>query len=190
MNRLTFAVALWILLGLDLGLKPVIALGPTAIAPSLILPLVVFVALHAPSVAALWAGLIAGLMLDLTFPIAIDGGGERRVPGPAALGTLLAVAMVLHLRSMLIGRNPLTLVALTVAAGLVQGAVVVAMLTARSIAGDPISHSAAEHLLARAGSAVYSGLAAGILALVLFPAAGLFAFPSHPPGSRRFSART
>jgi cell shape-determining protein MreD len=189
MNWPVFLLALWLLLGLELALKPALALGPTAIAPCLVLPLIIFVAMHAPAVAALWAALIAGLLLDLTFPIALTGGGEVRVPGPAALGLTLAATLVLNLRAMLIKRNPLTLLAMAVAGSLVWSVVVVALLSIRATYGDPIAWHAGAELATRLASSLYTGVAGLVEALILFPMATLFGFTSHHAGARRFTGR-
>lgn len=189
MNWTVFLLSLWLLLGLEIGLKPALALGPTTIAPSLVLPLVVFVAMHAPAVGALWAAAIAGLLLDLTFPIGLEGGGEVRVPGPAALGFVLAATLVLSLRSMLIKRNPLTLLAMAIAGAIVSAVVVVALFTLRQATGDPIAWHAGSELGSRLASSLYTGVAGLLEALILFPMAALFGFTSHHAGQRRFTAR-
>jgi rod shape-determining protein MreD len=189
MNWLVYLLALWVLLGLEIGLKPSLALGPTGIAPSLVVPLVVFVAMHAPAVAALWAAAVAGLLLDLTFPVPLEGGGEVRIPGPAALGLVLAAALVLNLRSMLIKRNPLTLAAAATVGAAVASVVVVALLTVRDLAGDPIVWRAGGELGRRLVSALATGVAGLVEALVLFPLAGAFGFTSHHSGGRRFAGR-
>ncbi len=189
MNWTVYLLALWLVLGLELSLKPALALGPTAIAPSLVLPLVIFVAMHAPSVAALWAAAVAGLLLDLTFPLALTTGGEVRVPGPSALGFTLASALTLNLRAMLIKRNPLTLLAMSIAGAIVAAIVVVALLTIRATYGDPIAFRPAPQLGARLLSSLYTGVAALLQALILFPMATLFGFTSHHAGHRRFTTR-
>lgn len=189
MNWVVYLLSLWIVLGLELGLKPALALGPTSVAPSLVVPLVVFVAMHAPAVTALWAATIAGLVLDLTFPIGLEGGGEVRVPGPAALGLTLAAALVLNLRAMLIKRNPLTLGAASgVGAGVLAVVVVVAM-SIREATGDPIAWRATSELGTRVLAALFTGIAGVALALVLFPLAGTFGFSAGAAGTRRFGGR-
>lgn len=189
MNWTVYILSLWILLGLELSLKPALALGPTSIAPSLVLPLVIFVAMHAPAALALWAAAIAGLLLDLTFPIALTTGGEVRVPGPSALGFTLAAALTLNLRAMLIKRNPLTLLAMSIAGAAVSAIVVVALLSIRAMYGDPITFRPAPQLGARLLSSLYTGIAALLEALILFPLATLFGFTSHHAGHRRFTTR-
>ncbi|MEM9066724.1 MAG: hypothetical protein AAGB51_14690 [Planctomycetota bacterium] len=186
MNWPLFALCLWILLGFELSAKAIIALGPTGIAPSFVIPLAVFVALGAPPVHALWACLIAGLCLDLT---GRAGGSDAVVPGPHALGMLLAGQLVLATRSIVIRRNPLTLAALSAAAALLTGLVVVFLYGIRSLLFGSVDASGWDQLVARSGAALYTGVTGLLLALVLVPSVGLFGFQTDHlgrGGSRRF----
>ncbi|MCA9288464.1 MAG: hypothetical protein KDA05_07760 [Phycisphaerales bacterium] len=188
MSRLAFGLILWVALGLELGLRPALALGPTGIAPSIVIPLVVFVAMHAPGMAAAWAAVAAGLLLDLTFPIGLEGGGEVRVPGPMAIGLLLAAAATTSIRGMLIKHNPLTVAAVSVVAALIAWLTAWALLGVRGLYGDPISFSAGPEFGRRILSSLYTGVVGGIEALVLFPIAGVFGFQSSA-GPRRMVPR-
>lgn len=179
MNWLLYALGLWVLLGFELGAKGVLELGPTGVAPSFVIPLAIYVALGAPPIHALWACLIAGLALDLTGRV---GGAEAVIPGPNALGLMLAGQFALAARGMVIRRNPFTLAILSVLGALIAGLVVVAIFTVRSfLVGDP-GWDPGQQLLSRAGSALYTGVTGFLLALVLIPSAGAFGFHSDALG--------
>lgn len=66
MNWLAVVVVGYVLTGLELGLRPFLAIGRADIAPYFVLPLAIFVALSAPASAALWTALGLGLVVDLT----------------------------------------------------------------------------------------------------------------------------
>ncbi|MCB9846554.1 MAG: hypothetical protein H6811_11295 [Phycisphaeraceae bacterium] len=189
MNWVTFAIVAWICLGLETGLRDVLQLNPTAIAPSFVLPLMVFVAIWAPSGVAMAGAMLLGLLVDLTGPIATGADSRAVVAGPHALGYLGASVLILNVRGMVIRRNPVSVVALTVLAGIVSGIVVVALHTLRSMY-DPMVWDASGQLLTRLASALYSGVTALALSLILFPALPLFAFATaqasaHTRGMRR-----
>lgn len=182
MNLFVFALTTWVLFGLELGLKDTLRLGPHAVAPSFVLPLAVFIATYAPAITARWACLLLGLLMDLTSQIDIQGGEAVTAIGPYALGYLLACQFVLAVRGMMIRKNPLTLVVLTILAGVIMQILVVAILSAREIY-DPIVWSAGSQLVTRLLSSLYTGVTAFICSLILIPMMGLFAF--HQPFGRR-----
>ena len=111
MNLGVFVVALFFCVSLDSGLMPVISIGDFS--PSTTATLVVFVALFAPRSTALWAGLAAGLLLDLSSPVAAAGDQALVVPGPYAIGFVFGTQLVLLLRSMVFRRNPIAVGLLT-----------------------------------------------------------------------------
>ena len=111
MNLGVFIVALFFCVALDSGLMPVISIADYS--PSTTATLVVFVALFAPRSAALWAGLAAGLLLDLSNPVAFAGDQALVVPGPYAIGFVFGTQLVLLLRSMVFRRNPIAVGLLT-----------------------------------------------------------------------------
>ncbi|TVQ63802.1 MAG: hypothetical protein EA378_00730 [Phycisphaerales bacterium] len=186
MNWLVFAIAAWFVLGLEVGLKDIFQLGPTAIAPSFVVPLAVFIALAAPPRQTLWACLILGLGMDLTARVA---GSPSVVVGPYALGFLLMGQLVLAARGLMIRRNPLSLVLLSVLGSIVASIVVVAIYTIRGLVFGPEPFPAGQQLVTRVLAALYTVLTAFGMSLLLLPAAGLFGFPHDQ--HRRFSvART
>lgn len=180
MNWASFALLLWLLLGLQAGLAAPFAIGPVGPRPDLVIPLVVFIALHAPHSTARWAALLAGLLLDLVAPVALDAGQSGTVVGPHALGLLLATQFTLSARSVVIGKNPLTLVVLTLLASCVLQAFVLLVLLVRSLY-EPVAIALGPELLTRLGSATYTAGVALPMALALFAAQPLLGFASPTP---------
>lgn len=113
-----FLIAAWLALGVRMGLAGCGGgTGPTAIAPSFVLVLAVFVAMWAPSVHALFGCVVLGLGLDLLMQLNA-GEGMRVVVGPNALGFLLMGYAVVISRSLVFRRNIQSGVFLTLLGGL------------------------------------------------------------------------
>lgn len=187
MNPFVFAFVAWIAMGLEIALPPVLDAGSGGVHPSFLIPLVVFVALHADQRPTLWAALILGLLADLTRPVAMIDGGTAIIPGPHALGFLLAAQLTLALRGMVMRRNPLTLMVLSVVAAAVSSLVVISIMTARTVGNHALEWSGPGQLLPGLLSALYTALTALVMSFPLFAAAPVFGFPSqHAP---RFSRR-
>lgn len=183
-----FAVLTWIALGLELGLRDAMRLGPTPIAPSFVFALAAFVALGAPAATTLWTCLALGLVTDLTRSVEFTGGlPPATIVGPYAVGYLIAGQLVLALRGVMIRWNPLTLGFLAGLGYAVAQIIVVALTTLRVSLGDPIAWSATGELGWRMGSALYTGVAAVLLGFVLLPLAPLLGL--HAPTQRRFGRR-
>jgi cell shape-determining protein MreD len=172
-NWIAFAAAAWLCFGLELGLKSALSLGPTGagqVAPSFVVPLAVFIALSAPGLHTLWACLLLGLVMDLTWI------REQMVVGPWALGFLLAGFLTLNVRGLMIGRNPVTMTVMSIAFAAVAALVVVAITTIRSwLYSAPASAPGAD-LAVRLASALYTGAAGLLMFFLLAAAAGVFRF--------------
>ncbi len=182
MNWGVFAVMTWLLLGVEVGLRPALQIGTTPMAPSFLLPLGVWVALWAPKHIAASACLILGVLLDLTFEMPLaDRVGTTVVLGPYALGCLLMSQAVIAARGLVIKRNPITLVVLSVVGAMIAHSVVAALLTARWLMGDPIVWEPTSQLIARAGISAYTAVTAVGVSFVLYPLHPLFAFTSSSP---------
>jgi len=175
-NWLAFALIAWIVVGLEVGLKSALALGNTAIAPSFVVPYATFVALCAQPRQAFWACLVLGLMIDLTSVTSLRNGDVITVMGPYALGLILGGQLVLTMRGIMMRQNPLTLVVLAVLASIIMHVIVVAIMTTRSLFGDPIVWDPMEQIVERLGASLYTGVAAGLMSLVLFPMAPVLGF--------------
>ncbi len=186
MNWAVFAIASWLLFGLELGVRA--QLGPSWMAPSFVFPLLVFVTLFAPAATAYWAALILGTVTDLTNLVEIaDGGGRMVIVGPYALGYLVAAQLVLTLRGVMIRRNPLTMAFLAIVASVVAHVVVVAFMTAHKLYGEPIAWSAGAELARRLGVSAATGVSAFALSLIFFPLSAALGFSTGQP--RRFARR-
>ena len=186
MNALAVGLIAYVLLGLDLALRPALALGQAGASPQLLLPLMVFVALWATPRAALWTALTLGAAADLTTRWPLTGGFETVcLLGPSALGYTAGAYLVLTARAMILRRNPLSLGALSVAAAALAAVVVVALLTLRHAFFDPaLVWSGRQELLTRLLSALYTGVAAIALTFALRPLTGVMGLSDA--ASRRF----
>ncbi len=183
MNWLAFAVAAWLCLGLELGLREMLHIGPQGIAPSFVVALLVFVALNASQRASLWAAIVLGVLTDLTGSIATLPRGSTLLIGPHAVGFVVAAQAVLALRGMVVSRNPVAMGVLAMLAGVVSSIIVVAFLTAHKLIGDPIVWEPTQRLIDGLLNSAFTGIVATVLAIALIPMSGLFGFPqSH----RRF----
>lgn len=176
-----YALALWVVLGLELGLRSVLRVGDTGVAPSFVLPLVVFVGLYAPARVTTVAALVAGLLIDLTSPVTLPGGATAVVPGPNALGMVLAGQLVLGARGLVFLNSPVTLIVLTPLAGVVWQIAVTAAFGARELY-DPIGFQAGTQLTQRLMIAAYSAAPAVVLWWPLRRVGSLFGFESAHTG--------
>jgi len=174
-----YLAALWLMLGLDVGLRTQLQLGPSS-APSLTLVLVTFVAMWAPKIHALYAALIAGICLDLLGTHVAPGGTSAvSVVGPGALGAVLGALTVLTMRAMVERSNLFALPTLAVVQAALTGLVIVFCFSVRSVYDPSISFDAVPELLSRGLSALATGIAAIPLSLVLRPSGRLFGFSAH-----------
>lgn len=175
-----------VLLGLEQAVKSPLAVGQTAIAPSVVIPLVVFIALFAPPLAALWTALLIGAVVDLA-TVWSNGVSELVVVGPCALGFVVGAYFVLTVRALLYRRNPITLMAMSVLASALAALVFVAIHSIRMLYTDAYTFHGLTELGQRLLASVYTGAAGLLLAFALFPMMPLFGF--HDPRDRRFGGR-
>lgn len=190
MNVLAAALLVYVALGVELALKPTLALGGSGIAPSLVLPVVVFIAMYAAAAPTLWLALIAGLVIDLSAPRALQGGGDIWLVGPNALGFTLGAYAALQLRALFIRGNPVSVAILSGLAATLAGITAATVLSVRGIAERTFGYTAQmslaprDELLAGLGSAVYTAVVAVAVAMLmrrLMPVLGL-----HDPHARRY----
>ncbi len=185
MSWLLFTIAAWFILGLELALRDLLQIGPAGIAPSFVLPLMVFVALWAPARVAVGAAFCLGLLVDLTGPILIDGTTQA-IAGPHALGYMLGAALVINTRGSVMRRNPVTLIVMTILAGIASTIVVVFLHSIRDFY-DPFAWKPSSELVVGLASSLYSAATAALLSVVLFAMLPLFGFPAGNPHGGRAS---
>lgn len=181
MNWFVFALVAWIAFGLELALIPVLDAGSSGVHPSMTIPLLAFISLYATRKPALWSAIILGVTMDLLSPMARTDGGSVVIIGPYALGYLLACHFILTIRGMLIRRNPLTLIVISIAGSFVAQIVVIAIFTMRDLGTNPLIWDASDQLVSRSFSSLYTGLSALILSIVFFALAPAFGFHSSVP---------
>ena len=157
----------WLCLGLETGLRSTLAfpVGTLYASPSFVIPLAVYIAVCAAPRHAMWSCLGLGVMLDLLSAHATKGE-PMTIIGPYALGLMLAGQFVLAVRGLVIRRNPLTVLALSIPAAAIVQIVVVAIVTARHVAGDPTVWNATAELGARLLSALMTGVSGLVMVLM------------------------
>jgi len=175
-NWVAFAIVAWIALGLETGLRDALRLGSTSVAPSFVVPVAVYIALSTPPRTALWANIVLGLLLDLTWLLPRADGPQAHVIGPYALGMVTATQLVLAMRGLVIRKNILTHAVLSALAAAAMHSVVVAILTLRTIIGDAIQIDPTQQLFVRllsSAATAATGLVLGFALLRLDPLMGL-----------------
>jgi cell shape-determining protein MreD len=180
----------YVLLALEPPVREFLKLGPAS--PSLVFPLIVFIALLGSSTAALWTALLIGLVVDLTTLRGTGVGGAIIIAGPHALGYTAAAYLILTLRPIVMRKNPITLVALSVVGEALAALVVVSVFALRRMLyhgawADALPGALLPDLWQRCIGACYTGVAALVLAALLFPLIPWFGF--QDPSIRRSFAR-
>lgn len=123
MNRLAVLIALWLTVGLELALRQTLGLSDSAGGiggPSVTFAFVACIAAFGPPVAVLWTAFIGGLLIDLTWSVALWGQsgtaavGQVTFAGPHALGFVVGAWVVLKSRRVFVRRIPLAVAVLAV----------------------------------------------------------------------------
>ncbi|HMN40877.1 MAG TPA: hypothetical protein PKE29_08525 [Phycisphaerales bacterium] len=180
----------YLLLALQPTVGEALRLGHSGPAPSIIMPLAVFIALFANQRAATWAAILIGMSIDLS---TLRGTDALVVVGPYALGYAAAAYFVHTSRPMVMRRNPLTLGVLSIGGELVCSVVVTFIFAARRAIwwgswADLPRHALMSELWDRILGSLYTGLPALALALILFPLMPWFGFQDgtgrRPHGAR------
>lgn len=167
MNWVVFAVVAWVLFGCEIGLRDALQLGDSSIAPSFVMPLLVFVALWARPGASLVAALLIGVTLDLIHTWPTERGQDIVIVGPWAFGCMLAAYTTLNLRTMMFRKSIVTIAILSVIGAAIAQIFGLALLTVRSSYDDILLPSAAAELWPRLASSVYTGVTALLVAPIL-----------------------
>lgn len=185
MNWVVFAIAAWITLGFEFGLRDALQLGDLNIAPHFAIILLVFVTLWSTRGAALAAALLLGVALDLFYQVKLNDGSDIVVLGPHALGCLLAAYAVLNLRALMFRKNVLAIAFLSLVAAALAQVVVAALLTAHASYDAVEFGPAASELGQRLASAVYTGVVAIAYGALLGLFRRFFDFQSSRAGGFR-----
>ncbi len=146
MNWIVFGLISWIFLGLELGLRDVLQLGPTPIAPSFMFVLVAFIAVSARPRLGLGRDRPRPARRPYQRHALPRGRGAITIVGPHALGYLLAAQLILAARAMMIRRHPISLAILTALGAAVAHIVVVFLLSMRLVLGEPIAVEASAQI--------------------------------------------
>jgi cell shape-determining protein MreD len=189
MNRVVFALAAWVFVGLEWGLRDVLQVGRLQVAPSFVLILAAMIGLWASPGAALGGALVLGVCLDLMYQIPHEGlKKDVVVLGPHALGLALGVIVILNVRALVFRKNTVTLAVLTGLAGAFAAVVVTALLSVRALY-DPIQigRPIAE-LGARCASALVTAGLALPVGFVLTRTRRLFGFATDRRGGFRIES--
>jgi cell shape-determining protein MreD len=167
----------YLLLALEAPVREALHLGPSGGSggsPSLVVPFIVFVCLFASSGAAAWTALLLGLCTDLS---TLRGDEALVIIGPYSLGYLAIAGFILKVRPLVVRKNPVTIVVLSVLSDLLAAFIIVFILgLRRMLFWGSWSDGAAEPLLTelwhRSVGACYTALPAlglGLIFLLLTP---------------------
>jgi len=185
-NWLIFALTTYVLLGLQVGLRPLLMIDVAGgVFPSFLLILMVFLGLSAAPMTVAWAALILGCLIDL-----MPTTGDVAILGPAALGYLVGSYAVVQLRSLLFRESILTLAIMVFAVGLFVNLTEVAIYSFRGLgflADDPIpGWSAFDELVRRFLVLLYSAAVAVPVGWALFRMGPLWGFAGGGRAERVF----
>lgn len=175
MNPITFLLAVWICIGLDLGLSDALSvqLGSAHVTPRFVFVLLAFVAMWAPQSALMGGALALGLLVDVVTPVPTSVGEVTVILGPNAIGFTIAAYTVLNLRALMFRKNVLALSFLSFVSLALASIVAAAILAFRSAVDRGIQiDSATTMLLEGLLSAVYTfllGFPVGFVLQVIRP---------------------
>lgn len=94
--------------------------GKYSFAPSLLVILLVYVGMFAPSMMVLWSGLILGLLHDLAHPVKLTGElADAVILGPGALAYLLGAVAMLQVRGVVYRGSPISIAMFSVIIGII-----------------------------------------------------------------------
>jgi len=145
-----FILTAYVALLLQAGLGNLLAYGDSAVTPSFLLILGVFIGMWAPPQTVAWAMLILGLLTDLTHAYPIGDTQMVWLIGPASLGYLLGAMAICQLRSMVFRDSALALAVMVFMVGILVHLAAIALLAIRGwpwLPGEPIIGYSATHAL-------------------------------------------
>lgn len=166
MNRASFLAFAWAALGLELGLRDALALGPGGAAPSFLLALAGFIALWAPPTTLALSCLFLGALADLIRLYPLKAGHDVVILGPHALGFLLAGITILNFRALLFRKNPFSVAVVFTIGGAVAAVLASGLLAARAALDQQVVLAPGQSMLLGLASALYTGLLVFLLSPV------------------------
>jgi len=170
-----FLVMVYLFVGLQTSLAPLMRIDH--IAPSLLMILAVYVALHTSSMTLGYACLLIGLLVDLTTVVPLaDGVSDTAIIGPNIVGYVFGGWVVLQLRNLVYRDSPIGIALVVFVAGVFIHLIGTALLTFRGLpwlTGQPIPNwSAADELVRRFFQLLYTAALSvplGYLLAKLYP---------------------
>ncbi len=165
MNWLVCVITFYLAVVLEAVLRPTFGVLDSGVFPYLPLIVLVYVALQGPASAVIWVGLLAGVVTDL------QGGGPLAsapaMVGPHALAYMLVAYLILRVRATVFRDSLITLAAGVFVAGLIGHLLAVILLGLRDVLMEIEGFSAADELVYRFLSLVYSAVAALLVGWLL-----------------------
>ena len=175
MNWIVFAIAAYLFIALEVGLRPLFL--ASEVEPSFVLILAVYIGLMAPSQALVWAFLILGALLDLAAgPIS-----GVYILGPSALGYLVGSCAIIQFRGLVFRESLFSLAVMTIVAGIFIHLTIVFIYTFRGfgvITGEPVAQwSATGQLFNRLLELFYTAALAFPVGWLLYKTTPIWDFP-------------
>lgn len=170
MNRLAIVIGLLLCIGLELALRQTLGLsdaGGGIGGPSVVFAFVACIASFGPAVSVMWVAFVGGLLVDLTWSVALHGQslGQVTFIGPHALGFTLGAWTILKVRYAFGRRVPMAVAVMAVLGAVVAQMAALIILLLRDWI-DPAVLLPAQGFVRLAG-AFYTALPALGIALCL-----------------------
>ncbi len=172
-----FGILAFVMLVLERGLHPLLALGDS-VSPSFLLILLVYVGMFAPPLTAAFAAVVLGALVDVTNPLAmLPPVGLKPIIGPHALGFLVGAYALIQLRGMIFRGSPVTMAIVVFLVGTFVSLTTVFLLGMRGFIAEPIiGFSPVEDLVHRFLVLLYTAAMALPVGWLLSKATPLLAF--------------
>lgn len=184
MNWLVFGIATYLVVVIQVGLRPLWTLpqvGPSGVSPDLILIFLVWIGLLAPGRVVMWVALLLGVLVDATQG-PIQGA---QVLGPTTLGYVAGGFALLQLRGIVVRESVLTLAVSVLFVGMFVYLATIVIFTFRGVLIEPIAGwHVADELVKAFQTLIYTVIASLPIGFLLFRAQPLFSFPR--PRSDRY----
>ena len=181
MNKLLFVIVAYVLLVLQLGLENLwsipVGIASRTVGPDLLLILLVFVGMQAGAGAAVWSGVLLGLVSGLV--------RQPEMLGPTALGYVLGALVLLQMRNMVFRESSLTHAICCLVAGTftyLAEALLIGLRGVPLVPGDlPAGWSATAAFLEGFIQLAFTAALCVPLAAVLLRTKRLWQFPAQQP---------